>query len=85
LPLLFAHRAFSDLRNVGWSEIDGKVEPVAFHPEDAGQILVDVHQVVRDLAGTVLADEQVGHRFTFERGLIKAMEVCPLPPSGPGT
>jgi hypothetical protein len=68
-----------------WSEIDGRVEPVAFHPEDAGQILVDVHQVVRDLAGAVLADERVGHRFTFEHGLIKAMEVCPLPPSGPGT
>jgi hypothetical protein len=68
-----------------WSEIDGRVEPVAFHTEDAGQILVDVHQVVRDLAGAVLADEHVGHRFTFEHGLIKAMEVCPLPPSGPGT
>jgi hypothetical protein len=65
-----------------WSEIDGRVEPVVFHPEDAGQILVDVHQVVRDLAGAVLADEHVGHRFTFEHGLIKAMEVCPLPPSG---
>jgi hypothetical protein len=68
-----------------WSEIDGRVEPVAFHPEDDGQILVDVHQVVRDLAGAVLADEHVGHRFTFEHGLIKAMEVCPLPPSNPGT
>jgi hypothetical protein len=67
-----------------WSEIDGRVEPVAFHREDAGQILVDVHQVVRDLAGTLLADEHVGHRFTFEHGLIKAMEVCPLPLSNPG-
>jgi hypothetical protein len=67
-----------------WSEIDGRVEPVAFHREDAGQILVDVHQVVRDLAGTLLADEHVGHRFTFEHGLIKAMEVCPLPSSNPG-
>jgi hypothetical protein len=64
-----------------WSEIDGRVEPVAFHREDAGQILVDVHQVVRDLAGALLADEHVGHRFTFEHGLIKAMEVCPLPSS----
>jgi hypothetical protein len=62
-----------------WSEIDGRVEPVAFHAEDAGQILVDVHQVVRDLAGTLLADEHVGHRFTFERGLIKSMEICPIP------
>ncbi|MBD1872901.1 nuclear transport factor 2 family protein [Nodosilinea sp. FACHB-131] len=62
-----------------WREIDGHVEPVAFHPEDAGQILVEVHQVVRDLAGAVLADEHVGHRFTIEQGLIQAMEVCPLP------
>ncbi len=41
--------------------------------------LVDVHQVVRDLAGTILADEHVGHRFTIEQGLIRRMEVCPLP------
>jgi hypothetical protein len=68
-----------------WSEIDGRVEPVAFYPEDAGRILVDVHQVVRDLAGAVLADEHVGHRFTFEHGLIKGMEVCPLPSPGPDT
>jgi len=26
-----------------------------FHREDSGRILVDVHQVVRDLAGTVLS------------------------------
>jgi ketosteroid isomerase-like protein len=65
-----------------WSEIDGHVEPVAFHSEDAGQVLVEVHQVVRDLAGAVLADEHVGHRFTIEHGLIQAMEVSPLPSSG---
>jgi ketosteroid isomerase-like protein len=67
-----------------WSEIDGHVEPVAFHIEDAGQILVEVHQVVRNLAGAVLADEHVGHRFTIEHGLIQAMEVCPLPSPGLG-
>lgn len=61
-----------------WSEIDGHVEPIAFNPEKGGQILVEVHQVVRDLAGAVLADEHVGHRFTFKDGLIKAMEVCPI-------
>jgi hypothetical protein len=67
-----------------WSEIDGQVEPVAFYPEDAGRILVEVHQVVRDLAGAVLIDEHVGHRFTIENGLIQAMEVCPLPSSDQG-
>ena len=64
-----------------WSEIDPHVEPVAFHPEADGRVLVEVHQVVRDLAGTVLSDERVGHRFTLERGLIQTMEVCPSPSS----
>jgi ketosteroid isomerase-like protein len=66
------------------SEIDAQVEPIAFNPEEDGQILVKVHQVVRDLAGAVLADGYVGHRFTFKDGLIQVMEICPLPSSGLG-
>ena len=66
-----------------WSEIDPHVEPVFFYSEEIGRILVDVHQVVRDKDGAVLADEHVGHRFTLEHGLIQAMEVCPLPSSTP--
>src|SRR5262250_1561969 len=45
-----------------------------------GRVLVGVHQVVRDRAGAVLADGHVGHRFTIESGLIRAMEVCSPPP-----
>jgi len=65
-----------------WSEINPHVEPVTFHPEDAGRILVEVHQVVRDLAGTILADGHVGHRFTLRDGLIQRMEVGALALSG---
>jgi hypothetical protein len=65
-----------------WSEIDPHVEPVAFHREGDGRILVEVRQVVRDLTGGVLANERVGHRFNLQRGLIERMEVCSLPPSG---
>ena len=65
-----------------WGEVNPHVEPVAFHQEHAGQILVEVHQVVRDLAGAVLADKPVGHRFTVENGLIRRMEVSSLPSSG---
>lgn len=67
-----------------WTEIDPHVEPSAFYSQDASQILVDVHQVVRNFSGSVLADEHVGHRFTIKDGLIQAMEVYPLPPAGPG-
>lgn len=64
-----------------WSEIDPHVEPIAFHRDEAGHIRVEVHQVVRDLAGAILADSHVSHRFTLEQGLIQAMEVAaePLP------
>ena len=67
-----------------WTEIDPHVEPMAFHSDGAEHILVDVHQVVRDLGGAVLGDEHVGHLFTIEDGLIQAMEVCPLPSSSHG-
>src|SRR5258708_4322374 len=55
-----------------WSEIDPDVEPASFGPDSAGRILVDVHQVVRDMAGAVVADGHVGHHFTIESGLIQA-------------
>ena len=64
-----------------WSEIDPHVEPTAFHPEDDGRILVDVRQVVRDMAGVVVADEHVGHRFRIDHDLIQMMEVAPHSPS----
>ncbi|MET0288102.1 MAG: nuclear transport factor 2 family protein [Pseudoxanthomonas sp.] len=62
-----------------WSEIDPHVAPTAFFAQGDAQVLVDVHQVVRSFAGTVLADEHVGHCFTFKDGLICAMELRPLP------
>ena len=58
-----------------WSEIDPTVEPVAFHTEDSKHISVEVHQVVRDLTGAIIADGHVEHRFTLDDGLIQMMEV----------
>jgi hypothetical protein len=36
---------------------------------------VEVHQVVRDLDGNLLADRIVGHVFRIESGLIKRFEI----------
>ncbi len=38
-------------------------------------MLVQVHQVVLSLAGTVLVDDLVGHLFTISNGLIQAMDI----------
>jgi hypothetical protein len=55
--------------------IDSHVEPVAFSTDEEGRIVVDVHQVVRDLEGNLISDGNVQHIFTIEDGLIARMDI----------
>jgi len=48
---------------------------VSFALEPDGRVAVDVHQLVRDLAGKVLKDEVVRHVYLLESGLIRSMEI----------
>jgi nuclear transport factor 2 (NTF2) superfamily protein len=80
---IHGHQAIRAYWTREWSVIHPYDRPISFHREDSGRILVEVHQIVRDLAGTVLADRHLGHRCTIEHGLIQAIEVCPPPSSGP--
>jgi hypothetical protein len=67
-----------DVRNYWvrqWGLIDPSVEPLRFEVDDAGRTVVDVHQVVRDPAGRVLADQMVQHVYAFRDGLITHMEI----------
>ena len=61
-----------------WSEINPHVETIAFYSEEAGRVSAEVHQVVRELSGTLVTDEYVGHHFTFAHDLIQVMDVGPL-------
>ena len=58
-----------------WAMIDPHVEPVAFSYGPEGTVLVEVHQVVRDLNGNLLADRMVGHVFRIETGLVKRFDI----------
>jgi hypothetical protein len=58
-----------------FAEIDPSVEPVRFSVEADGRIAVAVHQVVRGLDGTVLADRTVTHVYAFRDGLVERMDV----------
>jgi ketosteroid isomerase-like protein len=58
-----------------WAAIDPHVEPKAFALEADGRIRVSVRQVVRDLAGKVLADQMVQHVYELQDGLIRRMEI----------
>jgi ketosteroid isomerase-like protein len=55
--------------------IDSHVEPVRFEVDDDGRIVVDVHQVVRDLDGGLLSDGPVRHVHTFRDGLVVRMDI----------
>jgi nuclear transport factor 2 (NTF2) superfamily protein len=61
-----------------WKELDPVVTPVGFHADEAGRIAVDVHAVVRDPDGKLLADETIQHVYTVESGLIRSMEIRKL-------
>jgi hypothetical protein len=58
-----------------WRLIDPRVEPARFETLQDGSILVEVHQVVRNLAGDILKDQMVHHLYVIENGRIKRMDI----------
>jgi ketosteroid isomerase-like protein len=55
--------------------LDPNVEPKAFTRETDGRLAVHVHQVVRDKAGKLLADQMVEHVYEIRDGLIQSMQI----------
>ena len=60
-----------------WAMIDPHVEPVDFTRGPDGEVVVEVHQVVRDLEGKVLVDKMVGHLFRIKDGLVRRFDIRP--------
>jgi ketosteroid isomerase-like protein len=58
-----------------WGMIDPHVEPIAIEKDERGRTVVKVHQVIRDLNGSVLLDTIVHHAYTIRDGLIERMEI----------
>jgi len=58
-----------------WKTIDPHVDPVDFVWEEDGRIKLTVHQVVHDLDGKLLVDQNVYHIYEFKDGLVKNMEI----------
>ena len=58
-----------------WATIDPRVEPTGFELLPDGRTSVTVHQVVRDLAGTLLLDTVLHHVYQLRGGLIARMDI----------
>ena len=58
-----------------WAALDPHVEPTGFSTGQNTEIVVEVHQTVRDLQGAVVVDQMVGHVFRIEDGLITRFDI----------
>jgi ketosteroid isomerase-like protein len=58
-----------------FESLDSIVEPQSFTTENDGRIAADVHQVVRDKSGKLVADRMVEHVYAIRDGLIASMEI----------
>jgi ketosteroid isomerase-like protein len=69
------HDAVRDYWTRQWSAIDPRVEPVEIASRADGRVEVQVHQLVRDLDGKVLADGTVLHVYEMRSGLVARMDI----------
>lgn len=69
------HVGVRDYWSRQWEMIDPSVEPTRISVSTSGDVVVDVHQVVRDLAGKTLSDETVRHSFTIHEGKIARFDI----------
>ena len=58
-----------------WSTVDPHAEPVGIKDDEAGNTVVDVHQVVHNLVGELVMDRMVQHVYSVRDGLIERMEI----------
>jgi hypothetical protein len=58
-----------------WAAIAPQVDPLSVARRNDGSIVVEVHQVVRDLKGNLLLDETVRHVFRIDEGLVARFDI----------
>lgn len=58
-----------------WSLMDPYVEPLEISPNGNGEVVVKVHQLVRDLEGNLLTDRFVIHVFQMRDGMIHRFDI----------
>jgi hypothetical protein len=74
---LHGHAQVRDYWAHQFATFDPRVEPTAMSVDADERIVVQVHQVVRRLDGTLLGDSMVHHVYTLLEGLILRMDVVP--------
>jgi len=58
-----------------FTTLDPRVDPVRIEPDEQGNWVVEVHQVVHDMQGELLVDTTVFHLYQFRDQLIASMDI----------
>ena len=69
------HAGVRDYWTRQFETISSRVTPRGLTATADGRIAVDVHQVVHDTAGNLLADTEVVHVYAISDGLVARMDV----------
>jgi hypothetical protein len=72
---VYGHEGVREYWTRQWGMIDPHVEPVKIELDEAGRMVVEVHQVVRDLSGKLMLDTTVHHAYQIRDGLIARMDI----------
>lgn len=72
---VYGHEAVREYGTRQWQQNDPRVEPRHFESQ-GNRLVVDVHQLVRDMNGGVLADQMTKHVFTIDAGVISKCEIA---------
>ena len=73
--LLNGHQSIRDYWSRQWSYVTWQVRPMRFETTDPENIVVDVHQILRDLSGNIVSIRDLQHIFQIEDGLVKTMGI----------
>ena len=65
-----------------FTALNPHVEPASIEADSDGNWIVEVHQVVHDIAGNLLLDTTVYHTYQFRNGLITRMDITQTASSG---
>jgi ketosteroid isomerase-like protein len=73
--LLNGHQDIREYWLRQWSYITWHVRPMRFEMTDPENIVVEAHQILRDLSGNIVSIRDLQHIFHIEDGLIKTMGI----------
>jgi len=73
--LLNGHQDIREYWLRQWSYITWQVRPMRIAMTDPENIVVEAHQILRDLSGNIVSIRDLQHIFEIEDGLIKKMGI----------